>query len=241
MTNVPWLIQASGPGPARSRAERTEEASRDLAALADRIRGQGLHLVLEDAVDIAFEFDAHHLPPGTIDARGVDALTIALDDPTAVLITADGFYIGLRIARDDRWEQLAVLGRSRGRLGSNALSGWYYGLVVEGPQAGRFRDGIREELVTVEAELVYGDGSVARIERTTLAHVVHRSDETTRFRSLVDAIRWTEALPVQVTSAVYTASELASLLAEADRLVPPALVLNGQRWRGVGTAEDGST
>lgn len=238
MTNVPWLIQASGPGPAQRRAERTEEASRDLAALADRIRGRGLHLIIEDAVDTAFEFEARRLPPDAIDARGADALGIALDDPTAVLVTADGSYIGLRIARDSRWEELAALGRSRGRLGSSGLSGWYYGLVVDGPQADRFRDGVREELVAVEAELVYGDGSVARIERTTLAYVFHRSDQTIWCRSLVEAIRWSERLPVQVTSAVYTASELASLLAEADRLVPPALVLNGERWRDVGTAAD---
>lgn len=240
MTNLPWLIQASGPGSAQMRAERTNTASRDLAALADRIRGHGLHLVIEEAVDIAFAFDAHDLPPDAIDARGTDALGIALDDPTSLLVTADGFYIGLRIARDARWEELAVLGRSRGRLGSSALSGWYYGLVVDGPHAGRFRGGVREELVAVEAELVYGDGSVARIERTSLAHVVHRSDETIRCRSLVDAIRWTERLPVQVTSTVHTATELASLLADADRLVPPALVLNGERWRDVGTPADDS-
>src|SRR4051812_25731257 len=119
MTNVPWLVQASGPGPALRRAERTKEASRDLAALADRIRGQGLHIVIEDAVDIAFAFDARDLPEETVDARGTDALGIALADPTAVLITADGFYIGLQLARDPRWEKLAALDRSRGRLGSS--------------------------------------------------------------------------------------------------------------------------
>ena len=123
MTNLPWLVQASGPGPAQRRARRTEEATRDLAALADRIRPRGLHLLIEDAVDIAFEFAARHLPPGTLDARGRDALGIALDDPTALLITADGFYIGLQIATDARWHQLETLGRSRGRLGSNALVG----------------------------------------------------------------------------------------------------------------------
>ncbi len=233
MTSPPWLVQR--------RAERTSAASRDLAALADRVRGHGLHLVIEDAVDIAFAFDTLDLPPDTIDARGTEALGLALDDPTAVLVTADGFYIGLRIARDPRWEELAVLGRSRARLGSSALSGGYYGLSVDGPHAGRFRNGVREEHVADEAELVYADGSVARIERTTLEHVVHRSGGAVRCRSLVDAIRWSERLPVQVTSAVYTADGLAALLAEADRLLPPALVLNGERWRDAGTAANDST
>ncbi len=238
MTNLPWLIQASGPGPGLRRARRTEEARRDLAAFAGRIRDHGLHLIVEDAVDIAFEFEARHLPPDTVDARGTDALGIALDDPTAVLITADGYFIDLRIGVGSRWEELATLGRSRGRLGSNALSGWYYGLVVDGPQTSRFRNGVREQVAAVEAELVYADGSVARIERTTLAHIVHRNDQTIRCRSLVDAIRWTERLPVQATSAVYNAGDLAALLAEADRLVPTVLVLNGERWRETGATEN---
>lgn len=57
MTNLPWIIQASGPSPAHRRAERTKDASLDLVALADRIRPHGLHLVVEDAVDIAFAFE----------------------------------------------------------------------------------------------------------------------------------------------------------------------------------------
>ena len=232
MTNLPWLIQASGPGPARRRAGRTEQAARDLAVLAERLARQDLHLVVEDAVDIAFELGPRHLPAGSVDARGSDALAVALDDPTGVLITAGGIYIGRGVARDPRWDELAELGRSRGTLGSSALSGRYYGLSVDGPHAGHFRDGIAEEFVAVEVELVYGDGSVARIDRTTLDHLVRVGDRTIRCRSLIDAVRWTEALPVQATSAVYAADELAAVLAEADRLVPPALVPNGEPWQG---------
>ncbi len=54
----------------------------------------------------------------------------------------------------------------------------------------------------------------------------------------VDTIRWTERLPVQATSAVYNAGDLAALLAEADRLVPTVLVLNGERWRETGATEN---
>lgn len=91
-------------------------------------------------------------------------------------------------------------------------------------------------LVAVEMELVYGDGSVVLIERTSLDHLVRRTNKTMRHRSLVDAIRWTEALPVDVASALYTATGLASLLAQADRLMPRVLVLNGQPWGDPGTA-----
>jgi hypothetical protein len=238
MANLPWLVQAAGAGPDRMREARTEAASRDLSELAGRIRGDGLHLIIEGAVDIAFAFRTRHLPPGTVDARDRDALGIAMADPTGLLVTADGLYIGLRAARDPRWAVLASLGRSRGRLGSSALSGWYHGLVVDGPHAGRFRDGVREELVAVEAELVYDDRTTARIEETTLGHVVRRGDETIRCRSLAEAIRSSERMPVEVTSAVHTAGELASILEDAGRMVPPSLVLNGQVWRGGGATGD---
>ncbi len=99
MTNLPWLIQASGPGPAAGAAGRTEQAARDLAVLAERLARQDLHLVVEDAVDIAFELGPRHLPAGSVDARGSDALAVALDDPTGVLITADGINRPWRCSR----------------------------------------------------------------------------------------------------------------------------------------------
>lgn len=201
MKHLPWLVQAAGPGPARMRARRTEEASRDLAALADRIRGSGLHLVIEDQVDLLFTFEARHLPAGTVDGRRADALGAALDDPSAVLITIDGPYVGLAVGRDPR---LARACRPR-------------------PLAWTPR---RERVVRVVPRARRGRSA----RRTTLGFVAHHADGTTRHRSLIDAIQWTERLPVTVTSASHDAASLAALLADADRLVPPSLVLNGRRF-----------
>ncbi len=136
MQQLDWLVYSSDDLALRRSAERrTRKASDDLFAFAERIRGHGLHLVIEDAVDIAFELEDRHLPPGTVDARGLDALAIAVADPTAVLITAGGIFIGLPIGSDDRWHHLATIGRARGTLGSSALSGRYLGLSVGGPLA----------------------------------------------------------------------------------------------------------
>src|SRR3546814_17219083 len=59
MSQTPWLIRAEGPGPERRRAERTSRAALDLAAVVEQTGG---HLVLHQAVDISFAFEAHHLP-----------------------------------------------------------------------------------------------------------------------------------------------------------------------------------
>jgi hypothetical protein len=187
-----------------------------------------MHLVLDGVVDRWYTFD--ELPAGTVSARDADALAIAVADPTAVLVTADGYFIGSAASGDERWHRLVTLGRSRGRLGSNALSGRYYGLVVEGPMAARYRDGVREKLVSVEAQLAYPDGIVVRIERTTLDVILRREDKVTRYDSLRDALRWTEASPHEVTSEVYVAAELAALLDDAGRLAPRVLLLNGTAW-----------
>jgi hypothetical protein len=133
MANLPWLVHAAGAGPDRMRAARTEAASRDLFELADRIRGDGLHLIIEGAVDIAFAFRSRHLPPGTVDARDRDALGIAVADPSGLLVTADGLYIGLRAARDPRWAVLAGLpGAVTGEAGKQRTVG-----LVPRPRRGR--------------------------------------------------------------------------------------------------------
>jgi hypothetical protein len=136
MQRLDWLVYSSDDEALRRSAQkRTRQASDDLLAFADRIRPHGLHLVIEDAVDIAFELEDRHLPPGTVDGRGLDALALAVDDPTSVLITAGGIFIGLPIGHDPRWKHLDTIGRSRGTLGSSALSGAYLGLSVGGPLA----------------------------------------------------------------------------------------------------------
>ena len=134
MQRLDWLVYSSDDAELRRKCDiRTRLASDDLHSLARRIDDHGLHLVIEDAVDLAFDLEEHHLPLGTLDARGLDALEIAVADPTAVLVTAGGIFIGDPISNDARWRQLRDLGRTRATLGSSGLSGRYLGLVATGP------------------------------------------------------------------------------------------------------------
>src|SRR3546814_13770489 len=110
MSQTPWLIRAEGPGPERRRAERTSRAALDLAAVVGQTGG---HLVLHQAVDISFAFEAHHLPRGTVDLRSGDPLAAALPDPAAVLVSAAGIYIATPTARDPRRTHPAAAARSR--------------------------------------------------------------------------------------------------------------------------------
>ena len=127
MRKLPWLVYADDASLARSATVRTERAATDLAAIAAAIDG---YLVLEDAVDIAFNLEARHLPPGTLDLRDGDPLALALVDVRAVVVSAGGIMIGTPIERDPRWAELGRLGRTRVLLGSSALSGVYFGARV---------------------------------------------------------------------------------------------------------------
>jgi hypothetical protein len=62
--------------------------------------------------------------------RDGDPLGLALADPRAVVVSAGGIFIGTPIARDPRWSELEVLGRTRVLLGTSALSGAYFGARV---------------------------------------------------------------------------------------------------------------
>lgn len=228
MRDLPWLIRADGPEPERRRAERTERAALDLAAAAARIDG---YLVLHEAVDISFAFEHHHLPPGTVDLRDGDPLGLVLDDPAAAVVTGVGPYIGTPIAADPRWAGLDDLVRTRVLLVTSALSGTYMGCQVHGPFAGKYLDGIAEQVVGVAARLVYQDGRVLVIERTTIGYRSEGFDHPVNSPSLASIVRSVPGIPAQVTSELLDADELAAVLAEADRLPPASLTLNGRRWR----------
>jgi hypothetical protein len=142
MRELPWLIYSSDADRLRRNEERrTLDASTDLLHFAEAVRPHGLHLLIEDAVDIAFDLRPWHLPPNAVDARGEDALGMALDDVDAVLITAGGIFIGKPITTDRRWFELVGRNRTRGELGSSALSGAYLGLSVAGPHTAFYRAG----------------------------------------------------------------------------------------------------
>lgn len=229
MRDLPWLIRAKGPEADRRRAERTERAARDLAAVAARIDG---YLVLHEAVDFSFGFEHHHLPPGTVDLREGDPLGLVLDDPAAVVVTGVGIFIGTPIAHDPRWAQLVDLDRPRVLLATSGLSGTYFGCQVEGGTfTGKYRDGIDEQVVGVAARLVYEDGRVLVVEQTTIGYRTEGFERPLNSPSLATIVESVPAIPTQVTSELLDADELAVVLAEANRLPPETLTLNGRRWR----------
>lgn len=228
MSDLPWLVRADGPEPERRLIERTQRASLDLGAVAQSIDG---YLVLHDAVDIAFALADRHLPRGTLDLRGGDPLGHALGDARAVVVTAGGSWIGMPIERDGRWALLADLGWPRVVLGSGGLSGAYLGCTLYDPDPRRFLDGVAEQVVGVAARVVYDDGSVLVVERTTIgfrSRGVGPERRSPRMATLVQAV---PGIPTRVTSELLDADELATLLADAGRLPPTSLTLNGRRWR----------
>lgn len=228
MRDLPWLIRAEGPEPERRRAERTDRAALDLAAVAHRIDG---YLVLHEAVDISFAFEPHHLPPGTVDLRDGDPLGLVLADPGATVVTGVGIYIGTPIAADPRWARLDDLGRTRVLLVSSALSGAYLVCEVDGPFAGRYLDGVAEQVVGVAARLEYEDGSELVIEGTTIGYRSVVDGQPRNSPSLASIITSVPGIPARVTSELFDVDELAAVLAEANRLPPVSLTLNGRRWR----------
>lgn len=227
MKKLPWLVYAEGPESERRDAERTERAALDLAAVAEHIDG---YLVLHEAVDIGFAFERRHLPPGAVDLRHGDPLGLVLADPAATVVSGAGIYIGTPIASDPRWAGLDDLGRTRVLLVTSALSGAYFGCHVYGPFAGRYLDGIAEQVVGLAARLVYEDGSVLVIERTTIGYRSSGVGEPRNSPSIASIIRSVPGIPAQVTSELLEVDELAAVLAEAERLPPASLTLNGRRW-----------
>ncbi len=230
MTDLPWLIRGSGPEYERRQIQRTGRAALDLAAAAQRIAG---YLVLHRAVDISFAFEAQHLPPGTVDLRAGDPLGLAVEDPAATIVTGAGIWIGTPIAHDVRWKELEAQGRSRVLLITSALSGTYFGCQVHGLFAGRYLDGVAEQVVGIAARLVYGDGSVLVIERTTIGYRSSGVGEPRNSPDLASIIRSVPRIPEKVTSELLDAGELTAALAEAERLPPASLTINGRRWRGL--------
>jgi hypothetical protein len=227
MTDLPWLVRAEGPGPERRQAERTEQAALDLAAVARRVEG---HLVLHEAVDIAFAFEAHQLPPGSVDLRHGDALGHALADGSAVLVTAGGIWIGTPIERDPRWARLQELGPPHVVLGSSGLSGAYLGCTLHADEVRRFHGGVAERVVGVAARLVFEDGTVVVVERTTIGYRTSGADPVRRSRDLVSILTGVPGLPLRVTSELLDHDELLAVLAEAGKRPPRTLTVNGRRW-----------
>src|SRR4029077_18844766 len=116
----------------------------------------------------------------TVDARDLDALALAVADPTALLVTAGGHPWGTPLPQHPDRATSATRPRTWAVLGVSALTGIYYGLHVKGLHAARFVGGVHEEHRGIEATIELVDGSVATAVRTTVGvRLEHRG--TTRF------------------------------------------------------------
>jgi hypothetical protein len=216
--------------PAIRHARRSERAAIDLAACAGWAAGHGLHLVLEQHVGSRFTFFDAHLPPATVDARNDDALAIAIADPTALLVTAGGYYWGTPITGHRDWPTFAALPRAWAVLGVSALSGSYCGIHVHGAHAERFVGGVREETTGVEATIELTDGSRATVVRTTIGVRLEHGDRTALCRDLGEALEAIERPVARLDASSYERSTLAALIEQAAVLPDDSVVLNNGVW-----------
>ncbi|HEX2738300.1 MAG TPA: hypothetical protein VHP57_09215 [Acidimicrobiia bacterium] len=216
--------------PAIRHAQRGERAAIDLAACAGWAAGHGLHLVLEHHVGSRFTFFDAHLPPATVDARNDDAVAIAIADPTALLVTAGGYYWGTPITGHRDWPTFAALPRAWAVLGVSALSGGYYGIHVHGAHDERFVGGVREETTGVEATIELTDGSRATVVRTTIGVRLAHGDRTVLCRDLGEALKAIERPVARLDASSYEASTLAALIEQAAVLPDDSVVLNNEVW-----------
>src|SRR5712692_2764678 len=112
------------------RARRTDRATADLAACGVWAAERGMHLMIDRHVERNFGFSDAHFPPNAIDARTMDSVALAIDDPSAILVTANLVFWGIPITSDPRWAEYKRLGRTWAELEVNAVAGWYYYLIV---------------------------------------------------------------------------------------------------------------
>ena len=212
-------------------ALRSDRAAVDLAACATWAAGAGLHLLLEHHVVSRFTFAATQLPPATVDARDDDALSLAITDPTALLVTAGGHHWGTPLTGHPDWPAFAALPRTWAVLGVSALTGTYYGLHVHGAHSERFVGGVREETVGIEATIELVDASVATALRTTIGVRLEHGDRFVLCRDLGEAFNAIERPVARVDAPTYETAVLAALIEQSAVLPDEALVLNGDIWR----------
>lgn len=225
-------VQRVDANPVRVHAWRSERAARDLATCATWAGEHGLHLVLEAQTTRHFAFLDSQLPPGTVDARHVDALAIATTDPTALVVTAGGHYWGTPLTRTRGWNAYAAQPRTWAVLVVSRLTGAYYGLHVYGANIECFVGGVQEEeIVGADATVVLVDGSVATVVRTTVGARLEDRGTTKYFPDLAAALRSIGKPVVRITASGFATASLARLVEQAGVLPDEALVLNGETWR----------
>jgi hypothetical protein len=214
--------------PADSDRRRARVAARDLESCAGWAAPHGLHLLVDGQVDQFFAFTSSEFPAGTVDARTGDALGLALADPSSLLVTVGGLWIGMPIRTDPRWRTYEQRERTWAVLAVSRLSGWYYGLHVNGRHQERFVGGVREEPIRTEARVELSDGTTAEIVRTTIDYRVHFRGEGRVCRDLREALSALQR-PV-VSSDVLDDRVLAALIEAAGVLPDQCVVVNGNEW-----------
>lgn len=110
-------------------AERSALIAEDLEAFASHLRRSDRHLLLHRSVEERLVRHSTQLPEGTIDARGGDAVRLALIDESAVLVVSDGPNQWVTPPhREAGWDELVGTGRAIATLVNSRLSGRYWGL-----------------------------------------------------------------------------------------------------------------
>jgi len=212
------------------RARRADVAAVDLGACAVWAARHGLHLTIDRHVERHFRFTDAHFPLNTVDARAMDSVAMAIDDPSALLITAGGPWWGTPIKNHRRWAEYRRLGRTWAELGVHALSGWYYYLRVEGGYNERFVTGVRAVPLRVDAVVELADATTVEIVRTTVDYTVVVRGDNYVCRDLRGALQVVNASVVRVDSVVHDDITLARAVEDAGVLPERLIVLNGRQW-----------
>jgi hypothetical protein len=212
-------------------AVRAHLAEEDLAACGVWASEFGLNLVIETRVEQFFAFHNASFPVGTVDARQHDALSIALADRSALLVTVGGFWLGLPIRTDRRWADLDDTERTWGELVVSRLSGGYYGLHVHGGNEARFVGGVRDQPIRLEARVELVNGTTAEIIQTTVDYRLEIDGETFFCHDLDDAVRRLGRPVSRIDSDTQDARRLAALVEKGGVLPERSVTINGEEWR----------
>jgi len=213
------------------RARRTDKATVDLAACAVWAGQRGMHLMIDRHVERHFGFTDAQFPPDTVDARAMDSVALAIDDLSALLVTASlAPFWGTPITSDRHWRDYKRLGRTWAVLGVNALSGWYYYLSVGGGHNERFVTGVRAEPLRIDATVELADGTTTEIVRTTVDYTVEVRGRNFVCKDLRGALRAVDQPVVRIDSVVHDDVTLARAIEDAGQLPERLIVLNGRQW-----------
>jgi hypothetical protein len=211
--------------------ERANYAAFDLAACAGWADSLGLHLMIEANVTRHFAFaPADHFPSGTVDLRDGDAVSAAVADPSALLVTAGGHWWGMPVNGHPQWKELRLVDHTWAVLVVSMLSGGYYGLHVDGAHNERFVNGLHVRPIGIEAILELADGATVQVVQTNVDFEVEIDGKLHRHRLFSEALEAIGRPVIRVDSSALDDAELATAIEVAGLLPDRFVVLNGRVW-----------